>query len=199
MGSSFRSNLPGIILGVVVVLMGIEIIYLIRQNRQLLQFINNPVPVHQTLERSVTVPPFSAPDLDGQMVTVGYGPEQPHRLLLWFSTTCPACEENLRFWDDLFQEYASEHIDVLGICTEDPADVRAMTEAYGLDFPVVSIDNLSVVEAYKGFGRPQTVLVGPEGLIRDVWPGSLSEDRRESVVTALKEINTLTGKGGDIQ
>ncbi len=197
MALNLRSNLTCIILSVIVVLMGIEILYLIRQNRRLLKIISNPIPVHQTLERGAVVRPFSAPDLDGHTVTLRYGAGQPYRLLLWFSSSCPACEDNLYVWNDLFHDYGSERLQFLGVCTDDPADTRALVAEYGLEFPVISLDNPSIVEAYKGFSRPQTVLVGPGGQIRNLWPGSLSTQQLEGLTAELTEIHTQTGKGGD--
>jgi peroxiredoxin len=199
MAFNLRSNLTTIILAVIVVLMGIEIMYLIRQNRRLLKIISNPIPVHQTLQPGAPVRPFSAPDLDGRMVAVDYGPEQPHRLLLWFSSACPACEDNLSVWNDLFRDFESEQLQLLGVCSDDPAETRALVAEYDLEFPVISLDDPLVVETYKGFSRPQTVLVGPEGRIRGLWPGSLGREQKESLTAELTEIHTLMGKGGDVQ
>jgi len=199
MGFTYRNNLTCIVLSVIVVLMGIEIVYLIRQNRRLLKIISNPIPVHQTLEPGAVVPPFSAPDLDGYTVAFDYGPDQPHRLLLWFSSTCPACLDNLNLWNDLFYEFASEDLQVIGISTGDPEDTRALAAEYGLVFPVLTLNDPPIVEAYKGFSRPQTVLVGPEGRIRRLWPGSLSREQQASLTAELTAIHTLSGKGGDLQ
>lgn len=199
MGFSFRNNLTCIILSVIVVLMGIEILYLIRQNRRLLRIMSNPIPVHQTLQPGALVRPFSAFDLDGNTVSVSYAPDQPYRLLLWFSAACPACEDNLYVWNDLYRNFESERLHIMGVCTDEPVDTRALVNEYGLEFPVVSLDDPLIVEAYMGFSRPQTVLVGPEGRIRALWQGSLSREQQESLTAELTEIHTLMGKGGDLQ
>lgn len=197
MGFSFRNNFITIILSVIVVLMGIEILYLIRQNRRLLKIINNPIPANQMLQPGTPVPPFRAPELKGDTIFVEYSDGQPYRLLLWLSTSCPACEDNLGFWNDLFIDLESEQISVIGVGTDEPAELSEMAASNGLLFPVVNIDDPAIIQAYKGFSRPQTILIDPQGRVRNLWPGSLSREQRESLTAELTKVRTLTGKGGD--
>jgi len=197
MGFNLKDNLTTVLLSVIVVLMGVEIIYLVRQNRQLKQIINHPIPISQTLEVGELVKPFSAVDLNGNRVALTYAPDQPYRLLVWFSSACHACEENLRIWNDLYLGYESERLQIIGICTDEPSETRDLVAAYDLQFPVIALNDPLIVEAYKGFSRPQTVLVGPEGHIRRLWAGSLSLEQQASLTAELESIHTLAGKGGD--
>ena len=199
MNLDFRKNWLSLFLIGISILMGIEIVYLMHQNRRLRNIITSPEQYYQVLEREDIVPPFTAQDLDGNTVSLQYSPDQPHTLLLWFSPTCQACEDNLYFWNDLYHDYDSDRLLLLGMCTDDPADVRNMVTEYGLNFPIVCLDDPSLVEAYKGNVLPQTVLISPQGTIRKAWPGPLGVEQRGSIRTVLSQLDTLTGKGGEVR
>jgi peroxiredoxin len=195
----FRKNWLSLFLIAIAILMGIEIVYLMLENRRMRSIITNPKQYYQVLEQDDKVPPFTAQDLDGNTISLQYSPDRPHTLLLWFSPTCRACEDNLYFWNDLHRDFDSDHMLLLGMCTDDPADVRTVVAEYGLNFPVVCLDDPSLVDAYKGNVLPQTVLISPRGTIREVWPGPLGEKQRGSIITVLSQLDTLTGKGGDVR
>lgn len=194
-----RDNWFSYLLIAIVFIMGIEIVYLIRQNSRLRDMIANPRQYVQPLSQEDTVPAFTARDIDGDTVSVSYSRTQPHTMLLWFSPTCEACEENFSFWNELDRDYASESLRLFGMSTADPVDLRRVVDERGLSFLILSIDNPSIVDAYRGNVLPQTVLVSPDGSIRAVWPGPLQQGHKESIIACLAEIGTLTRKGGDGQ
>lgn len=199
MALDIRKNWLSILLTTTVVVMGFEIIYLVHQNRRLRRIVEDPTQYFQTLKQDDIVPSFSAQDINGNEISLRYAPTQPHTLLLWFSPTCSACEENLYFWNDLYRDCDSNLLRFLGMCPGDPEQARTMVTDYDLRFPVICLNEPSLVEAYKGNVLPQTVLISPEGAIRGVWPGSLREEQRGNIVTILAQLDTLSVKGGDIQ
>lgn len=199
MDLEFRKNWLSILLSIMVVIMGFEIIYLMHQNRRLRKIIEDPTRYIETLKQDDVVPPFSAQDINGNAISLQYAPTQPHTLLLWFSPTCSACEENLYFWNDLYRDYNSNRVRFLGMCAGDPEQARTMVADYNLRFPVIYLNDPSLVETYKGNVLPQTVFISPEGAIREVWPGSLREEQKEDIITVLAQLDTLTVKGGDVQ
>jgi peroxiredoxin len=199
MNLELRKNWLNLLLIAIVVAMGIEIIYLAQQNRKLRAIAANPRQYFQPLEHGDIVPPLTAEDLDGNAVSLDYSPAAPHTLLLWFSTTCSSCEENLHFWNDLYRSFHSSKIRIVGVSADNPAESRTVVADFGLEFPVICISDGSLVEAYKANTLPQTVMISPQGVIQGVWPGPLLQEQRESVINALAQADTLTGKGGDVQ
>jgi peroxiredoxin len=199
MALEFRKNRLSFLLSVIVIIMGFEIIYLVHQNRRLHKMVENPSQYFQTLKQDDIVPSFSAQDVDGNNISLRYGPTQPHTLLLWFSPTCSACEENLYFWNDLYRDYNSDQVRFLGMCPGDSAQARTMMADYDLRFPIVCLNDASLVEKYKGNVLPQTVFISPEGAIRGVWPGSLREEQQRIILSILTQLDSLSVKGGDIQ
>jgi peroxiredoxin len=199
MDFELRKNWFSLLLILIVIIMGLEIVYLMDQNRKLRGTISNFTYFTGTLERDDSVPPFRAYDLNGEIVEIAYSSDQPYTLLVWFSPSCSACDDNLHFWNELYLDYNSGHIRMLGMCADDTAAIHTLVEEYGLAFPIVGLDDHSLVEAYNGYTLPQTMLISPQGSVRGVWRGSLDEKRRESVISAVAQIESLAGKGGDLK
>jgi peroxiredoxin len=198
MDFELRKNWFSLLLIIIVIIMGLEIVYLMDQNRKLRGVISNFTYFTQTLGQDDSVPPFSATDLNGEIVEIAYSPGQPYTLLMWFSSSCSACDDNLRFWNELYLDYNSGRVRMLGVYADDSAAIHTLAEEYNLVFPIVGLDDQSLVEAYNGYTLPQTMLISPQGSVRKVWRGSLDEKRRESVISAVAQVKNLTGKGGDI-
>ena len=192
MSSIIRKNLLSIILSIVIIVMGVEIIYLIYQNRSLRLMIEAPQKFYQTLKQNDEVMPFTGKDINGNEINVEYSQTQSNKVMFWFSSTCYACEDNLNFWKDLYRDYNSDKIQLFGICGDDPADVQIMINNYNLNFPVICLDDHLIIDVYKGNILPQTIIITPQGYVQNVWPGSLKDVQKEKITTVLKYINSLT-------
>ncbi len=189
MGLEFLKKHLNLVLTAIIVLMGIEILYLVLQNRRLAAIVRDPKQVFQTLHSGDVVPSIRTVDLDGDELSLRYGPEEPHTLIFWFSPTCSSCEDNLDFWNELYSQYLSEKVRFLGICACKPDEAREITEGYGIEFSVICATDPFIVETYKGNVLPQTVLVAPDGSIGEIWPGSLLEGQKNEILAALTGLN----------
>ncbi len=188
MASGSKRDYLTIVLGIVIVAMGIEIVYLVQQNRTLTAMLENPGETFQTLARSDMVPPLSATDLNGQPIELTYAGDAPHTVLLWFSPTCNSCEENLGFWKELYTTFSSSRVRFLGLCDVTVDEARAFAQQHQLTFPIVCINDDRLLEAYKGRVLPQTVLISPTGSIVDAWPGVLSEHYERTICDNLQKL-----------
>lgn len=197
MDFELRKNWFSLLLIIIVAVMGFEIVYLMNQNRKLRGVISNMPYFAQPLKQHNTVPPFSAFDINGEIIEINYSSDQPYTLLMWFSSSCSACDDNFHFWNDLYLNYKSEHVRMLGMCADEADAIQMLVDEYGLTFPIVGLADNALVEAYNGYTLPQTMLISPLGSVREVWSGSLEEKRRESVISAVAQIESLTRKGGD--
>ena len=96
MDSSTRKNSLTFILLFVIVIMGLEIVYLVYQNRQLQAALTEASSL-QVLEQGQMVPALTAAYLDGTPAQVLYGDNEPSTVLIWFSPSCHVCEDNAVF------------------------------------------------------------------------------------------------------
>jgi len=175
-----------IILIVVVILMGAEIIYLMYQNRKLKAIIDNPKEYFRTLSPDEMVPSFTASDIDGNDISLRYSPDAPRTLLFWFAPGCESCENNIQFWNEVYNKYSdAKKFRYLGLCAGIPDEAREYIAEYNVEFPVVCVTDRFMVEIYQGHVLPQTVLISPEGVITKVWPGTLGQDNRDEILSYL--------------
>ena len=168
--------------------MGIEIIYLVIQNRMLKSIIADPTKYFGTLAEEDTVPAFTAQDIDGNDVRVSYAPDEPYTMLFWFGSTCSSCESNIQFWKRIHEEYQSEQLRFLGIFIGNPSSARRYVSAQQVEIPVLCATHRYLVDVYKGHVLPQTMLVTPSGIIDGIWPGILSEHDETSIIEALEAL-----------
>ena len=188
LGDSIRKNIFQIILMIVVVLMGAEILYLIVQNRRLVRLLEAASHSFETLSEGATVRSLDARDINGIDVNLNYGESEPRTLLMWFSPTCASCEANQEFWNELYRDNKSEDLCFLGICACDPEEATWAASEYDLQFTIMSTSDPSTIEDYKGNVLPQTILISPQGKVQRVWPGSLTTEQKDEILTALAGI-----------
>jgi peroxiredoxin len=192
-------NFVNVLVFAVIVVMGGEIVYLVRQNQHLRSMLAEESPL-QVLRQGHTLPPMSSADLDGNPMTVRYGQGEPSTVLIWFSPTCHLCANNVPFWNQLYGRYqASPSIRFLALSDTEPVETRAYVTEHDLMFPVVCVTDASVLQAYNGQVVPQTAILSSSGAIDRVWPGPLEAARQGEITAALDSLATnpsSSSKGG---
>ncbi len=183
-----RRNSLTIVLCALVLVMGAEILLLVRQNRRL-QAMLATTPPTQMLQPGQSVPPLTTTDIDGAGVAMFYGEREPSTLLIWFSPSCHVCAENASFWNGLYDRFhASQNVRFLVMSDSGADETRAYMTANHLTLPVVCVTDESLLDAYNGRVMPQTALISPRGAIEKVWPGALEETRQVEITAVLDSL-----------
>ena len=147
---------------------------LMAQNRAL----KNPtIPEPPKLEVGQTVASQPVLGLDGGTESLGSNPEDPRdRVLLVYTTTCPACRENQQAWKSLYAE-AGDRADIVGISLDGLEAARAYRDKHALPFPVrVPSDRDAFAQAFEVSAVPLTVHLSASGEVRGTWLGALGPD-----------------------
>ncbi|MBK7142316.1 MAG: TlpA family protein disulfide reductase [bacterium] len=182
----------------IIVVMGVEILYLVAQNHRLQAMLDDPLQFMQTLQPDQSVPAIRGQDIAGSDVSLQYGPDQPYTLLTWFSASCSACKGNFGYWNELYGKYGSERMRMIGFCGGTLEEARATAQEQAISYPVMSVTDQFLVEAYKGNLLPQTVLINPTGQVTQVWPGELTLSMLEQIDAQLAGLVSHADKGGDL-
>jgi len=174
-----------IVFVVLFVLMAVELVLLIRQNRSLKRTVAElSAGQHQgqvpTLEEGETVLPLSLSDLDGQTARVGYDHPGRDSLLLIFSPDCPACKQNMSGWQEIAKHNVAGERDLYFISTAGQARTQQFVAEYGLEGPVL-VAQADALTGYKVAYIPTTLLIGPGGVVKRVWVGVMSEEELEEL------------------
>jgi len=179
-----KTQLWSIILIVLVVVMGVEIFLLAQENQRLRKALSRPRGPFKVLGPADKVPSLMGINLKGEEFKVEY-PSSAKTVLFWFSPTCPSCEENLAFWKEIYQRHSSEKLRFVGVAQAEKNKVEEFIKRFQLEFPVLIVSDLSLVDQYKVEVIPQTMLIDTNGIVQKVWPGPLPEKYRKEIKEML--------------
>lgn len=182
-------------LGVMITLCVVNLL-LIRQN---LDLRNQLASGGRTLELTTNVlkpgdlvPSVTATDLDGQLYKVDYARGGHRRLLLFFSPSCPYCQQQSPLWRALLDNVDASRFIVLGVVSD--KEDRELVSAHARDagyfktktsLPVVFFDD-ETLGTYKLTATPTTLLINEDGRVKHAWVGKWDERRATEVAAALR-------------
>jgi thiol-disulfide isomerase/thioredoxin len=98
-------------------------------------------------------------------------------LLNFWSSWCDPCRTEAPVLEAL-QKRHPESLAVVGINLEDvTADAQEFVSEFGLTYPQLrAVDNEEAIDAFGLVGRPENILVDPEGRIALIYRGPVDQD-----------------------
>lgn len=103
--------------------------------------------------------PVSLADFAGRMVVVYFYP----------ADDTPGCTKEACQFNDNLQAFSSAAVAVLGISPDDAAKHRRFREKYGLQFPLLTDTDRSVMTAYGAYGEKMMYGKKTTGVIRSTF------------------------------
>jgi peroxiredoxin len=178
--SFVKTNLWSIVLVVLVLAMAVEILLLVKENRELRSALTARRGPFKVLNPQEKVPPLVGIDRNGEEVKIEY-PSSEQTVLFWFSTACPSCEHNVEFWRQAYQEHKSPKLRFFGVTTAGEEKTEELADKFQFEFPVLVVSDYSLLDKYKVEVIPQTMLIDQNGMVKKVWPGPLSENYKTEI------------------
>jgi thioredoxin-dependent peroxiredoxin len=137
----------------------------------------------QRLEAGDPAPDFSLPDADGNVVSLS--DLRGQRVIIYFypAAMTPGCTKQACDFRDSLASLAAAGLAVLGISPDSPAKLARFRDKEGLNFPLLSDSDRSVLEAYGAYGEKtmygrttmgvirSTFVVGPDGKLEQAQYG----------------------------
>jgi thioredoxin-dependent peroxiredoxin len=131
----------------------------------------------QRLEPGAKAPDFTLPDADGKQVSLSSLRGQ--RVIIYFypAAMTPGCTKQACDFRDSLASLAAAGFAVLGISPDSQAKLAKFRDAEGLNFPLLSDADRSVLQAYGAYGEKvmygkttvgvirSTFVVGPDGTL----------------------------------
>jgi peroxiredoxin Q/BCP len=150
-----------------------------------------------TLAEGDIAPPFSLPDQDGEIVSLG--DFAGSRLVVYFypADDTPGCTKEACQFSDLVDEYAALGVEVLGISPDGGTEHQKFRAKYGLRITLLSDPDHEVMSLYGAFGPKtlygrktvgvirSTFLVGQDGRIEHAWYNVRADGHAAKVLEAL--------------
>jgi peroxiredoxin len=122
-------------------------------------------------------PDFTLTNLDGEEVSLSDFRGQPVILNFW-ATWCGPCRVEMPHLQEAFTTHQDDGVVVLGVnLTErdNPDDIPAFLDEFGLTFPIILDEAGEVARTYKVFGQPASVFVSSDGTVHEVFYGPVDK------------------------
>jgi len=143
-------------------------------NRQAV--LNKPAPAWALADQSGSK--HSLEDYRGKVVVLDF----------WYRG-CGWCMRAMPEMKQLAADFAGKPVAVLGMNTDsDPADPTFVVDAFGLDYPILHVEQ-DIVQQYHVQGFPTVFVIGPDGMVRDMEVGYSPgvRDKLAPKITALTQ------------
>ena len=134
------------------------------------------------------MPTVRAVSTTGDSLTLGETTSGRAQVLIFFTTTCPYCKENLDAWKRISSELAADsarRFDVVWVSGSYMDSTRAYVERNGITVPVVKMPSNKWIRAFQVKGVPMTMVLDHWGRVAHMHPSLFaSSAARDSVVAA---------------
>lgn len=119
--------------------------------------------------------PIRLVDLRGKAVWVNF-----------WATWCPPCQFETPFLRATDEAFRKRGLEIVAINVQETADgARAYAERYELDYTIGADVSGHVFRAYRVFALPTQFFIDPEGIIRYVVQGPLTEEAAAARIEAI--------------
>jgi peroxiredoxin len=160
-----------------------ENIFLFQQNRRLSEALAPQITVGTQLQMLAGIA------FDGRLEPVALPAAGSKLLIITFSPGCPACRANQDGWMRLASTLEEKSVRVLWV-SRDPIEItRDYCLKHGIRLSDTLADPPYRTFAQLGLARvPNTVLVGAEGRVEQVWAGRLDQAGWNTMFTYFGEV-----------
>ncbi len=142
-------------------------------------------------------PPFTALTNGGGKVSLADFKGQPVVLYFYPKDHTPGCTKEACSFRDHFAAFKKQGVAVLGVSVDPVKSHAKFVEKYKLPFTLLADEERKIVEAYGVWGQKVflgrkyqgtyrvTFLIGPDGVIRKIWPKVKPTEHAEEVLAAI--------------
>jgi peroxiredoxin len=130
-------------------------------------------------------PDFTLPTVDGTDMTLSQFRDKLVMINFW-ETTCPACEEETTYIQQIYNEWPADKLEVLTVSGERAQFVKSFLDTRGLTFPALIDGDAAVKNLYNVTTYPTTFFVNSEGIIKVIKAARFNS--ASEIATILKAL-----------
>lgn len=151
------------------------------------------------IEEGQRVPELQVSTSEGETIDLG-APGSPLVLYFYPKDDTPGCTREAVDFTSLADEFRKARAKVVGISRDPMSRHVKFATKYGLKVPLASDEDGAVSEAFGTWGEKSlygrkymgmaraTFLIGPDGVVRKVWPKVKVAGHAEEVLSAVREL-----------
>lgn len=136
--------------------------------------------------KNMKAPEFSLTSLEGHSYSLSGLRGKPIIINFW-SPSCAPCIMEMPAFQGLYESMSAESLQILAITSGPKAKAQEIKEKYDLEFPVLLDNNSQVERLYEVRSYPMTYIIGPDGKVRQAFPGA-ADWGHGSVIRYLKKL-----------
>ncbi len=149
------------------------------------------------LKEGDPAPPFTVATNGGGKLSLADFKGQNVILYFYPKDDTPGCTKEACSFRDNFTELKKKSAVILGVSTDSAKSHDKFVEKFKLPFTLLADEDKKIVEAYGVWGEKSfmgrkymgtnrvTFLIGPDGLIKKIWPKVKPEEHVAEVLAAL--------------
>jgi peroxiredoxin len=181
MGIKIRNNIPLILIGVGLIVLGLVAAGVIANGGNSYDYSVIPSAVN------FPAPELSLNNLDGERVSISDFQQQVLLINNW-ATWCPPCRDEMPTLVKYFNEHHEQGFMLIGIDAGDPIDeVEQFVEEYNITFPILLDPNNKSLIVFNNENLPSSYVIDRKGNVVLAWTGPISKDTLEKYITPLIE------------
>lgn len=132
-------------------------------------------------------PNFSLVDMNGQVHRLSdYSKEGKGVFLNFWGTWCEPCEREMPAMERQYKTYIGQDFEMIAVNIDQTEfEVKKYMNRMGMSFPVVIDRNRSVMDLYNIDPLPTTVLIGPDGKVKQFVKGEMNDQAIEKYIESI--------------
>lgn len=140
----------------------------------------------EALQIGDNAPDFELVDLNGNKHRLSDYEGQGVFLNFW-GTWCEPCKKEMPAMDRQHGVFKDQGVHVLAVnIAQSEFEVQTFVDTYNLNFPVVIDKTKDVMKQYNIKPLPTTILVSPDGKVKNIITGEMSEAQIVSYMESIK-------------
>lgn len=138
------------------------------------------------LNAGAMVPALTGTGSDGRPVTVAYKSGHLKTLMLVFARSCSECAVNWPEWQKLLGEIDLARVRPIGVSVESSGlSSQYLTQVGMARLNTVLLPDFESITSYRFQYTPQTILIGSNGKVEDIWSGVLNPKQISEIQQAV--------------
>lgn len=122
-------------------------------------------------------------DINGEHFTLSENLGEGPTLLLFWSTWCRPCKQEMKEYKSIFEDYLEKGIQILAIAEDNSktrSKVKPFIQSTGYKFTVLHDPTGEVLKSYGGMSIPFTVVLDREGRVQKTYRGKIRKIKKLS-------------------
>lgn len=140
----------------------------------------------EEIKTGITIPEIRVRGMKGGELTLASRTDPQGSLIVIYSPTCHVCHQTMPKWIELYNQFFKpRNIPVVAVSVLNEALTTESINELNIPFDVVSMPNIDALIGYKISHVPVTLIVAPDGKVKQMWVGVLDNKALTTIVTTF--------------